>query len=963
MKSLITSPNQRRGLAAMLSLILATAQGFASEAVLGANDHTLVPDPALVSTVASNGLRIHALANTRPEGNVTVLLRIPHGAGSDPGERAGLAHLTEHLFFRNRAGDSSQSIAEKLRSIGLQDGSGMNAHTTPTYTQIEFHFQADDADKLADVFKVLRQALSGWVVTADDFAREVKIVQQEIRTREEPGLALARETHAVLFADTPHERVDAAGCIRSVANILPDDVAAFFKWAYEPGNILLVIVGDIDAGLAAEAANLHLGVVPAGIQSPLAFVDDAPTVPYESSRETILQSPTKSGAEIVIAWPFTARALVTAADVRSRLVEAIATRSIDNRMRALQDDSPQVLLANAGVQNEVPGLRFLAGLAIDDNWQRLLKILVSALPPNGEVSNSEIDTAIRQIQSQIEAPLEAADTTELANILIKNLSDGSVPVSDADMQSLLVALLPTISPAEVKAEIAQFAKLETARYVVTLPKETAVESEAVGEVVALALESSAQADRSNTPNLSSQEFEPTEIPKAAEGMVLEFDSVALADKMLWTGSTSAGVAVAWMTDPKITNDRFYLRLTFVGGKQSESATTQGALSLLAFHLARGGRAIADSTNFDAWLEKHQIAFRVEAETDVLALMLDGPESALPSALQLLYHLLSSNELPSDQTVRRWAAFEHMLNANRFADPSKIVAARLRSLLFPKDISAREISSEQLSAIDGKESGAVWNKLRRDAGARLAIVTGELNRPEEMLRHAVGALSALRTRAGAEEALVKSQPQSPNTTHVDSVDNPIANQVLEGASNSEVRVVFATPASEDPLDRAAAEIRAELFCLRLKQELREDLGLSYEQRARLTPSQIDPATWFLVVSVSCKPSTAEEVKKRIKALAENLDHSYLVSMDEWNIAYQAWKTGTNRRLDNPRAWVSELSKPTFKPDWIEFTLHASADSDTTSARVRERFDQIADLTPQLRLAVAFHPRKPAVRHEL
>jgi len=64
------------------------------------NPYGLTPDPAFHFLRLKTGLRIVLIPNATPPREVTVAMRVLAGALDEPEDKAGLAHLLEHLAFQ-----------------------------------------------------------------------------------------------------------------------------------------------------------------------------------------------------------------------------------------------------------------------------------------------------------------------------------------------------------------------------------------------------------------------------------------------------------------------------------------------------------------------------------------------------------------------------------------------------------------------------------------------------------------------------------------------------------------------------------------------------------------------------------------------------------------------------------------------------------------------------------------------
>src|SRR3989344_2512089 len=120
---------------ATLALALSAVRPAVAE-----NGHDVIPqDPALQIHQLDNGMRVWIRPNANPPGRVYLWLRIATGSLNETESERGLAHLLEHMAFRNSANFPNGTMFTRFEEIGLRPGAHQNAftgheHTTYTLT-------------------------------------------------------------------------------------------------------------------------------------------------------------------------------------------------------------------------------------------------------------------------------------------------------------------------------------------------------------------------------------------------------------------------------------------------------------------------------------------------------------------------------------------------------------------------------------------------------------------------------------------------------------------------------------------------------------------------------------------------------------------------------------------------------------------------------------------------------------
>ncbi|WP_394838150.1 insulinase family protein [Pendulispora rubella] len=281
--------------------------------------------------VFPSGLRVVAERDaTSPV--VGLFLVVDGGSASDPMGKEGLAHVVEHLSFRSRpfARSSFRRLLERAYAAEW------NANTTMDATLYE---EFGPASALSELLRLegMRMLAPVANLMPEMLADELRVVRDELAARNETGFSgdvLASLQRAVFPPGHPYAR-PSLGTVASLASIQASDVSGFIKAHYQPANMTLVIVGDID--LATVDRTLE-GVLPAellhrpglGRRMPVpAPVPEPPAPPPTRLSRTVGRV---AHPEIWIAW-----SLPRAVDRDIQLVQMLKEEA-DTRLWDGEDD-------------------------------------------------------------------------------------------------------------------------------------------------------------------------------------------------------------------------------------------------------------------------------------------------------------------------------------------------------------------------------------------------------------------------------------------------------------------------------------------------------------------------------------------------------------------------------------------------------------------------------------------------
>jgi zinc protease len=219
-------------------------------------------------------------------------------AGSDqnPLDRPGLASFTADLLDEGTTTRSSLQIAEELEGLGA----GLSAGSSMDISSLSLRTLTPSADAafavLSDV--VQHPAFAPEEIERARASRQTLLVQQ----RQNPT-AIAQRTlvEALYGAKHPYGFIE-LGTAASLKDISREDLLAFWKAGYTPGNAALVVAGDLTLAQLRPLAEKHFGkwqggakkgAIPAGNQATTGrtLVVDMGTAPQTALRVGMVGAP------------------------------------------------------------------------------------------------------------------------------------------------------------------------------------------------------------------------------------------------------------------------------------------------------------------------------------------------------------------------------------------------------------------------------------------------------------------------------------------------------------------------------------------------------------------------------------------------------------------------------------------------------------------------------------------------
>lgn len=217
-----------------------------------------------------NGLRVI----TAPMDGVksaTVMLMVGAGARYETWDVNGVAHFSEHMFFK---GTTKRPSALDISSVIDGIGGDFNAFTSKEYTGYYVKAASNHTDLSLDV---LSDMLLNSKFEHGEIDRERGVILEEMRMyMDMPTRYIGNVYDSLLFGDHPLGW-DVVGHTESINNLSQSGFREYLSKFYSPKSMILGIAGEITPQRALELGEKYLG--------SLNTQTDNKFVPYQSAQE------------------------------------------------------------------------------------------------------------------------------------------------------------------------------------------------------------------------------------------------------------------------------------------------------------------------------------------------------------------------------------------------------------------------------------------------------------------------------------------------------------------------------------------------------------------------------------------------------------------------------------------------------------------------------------------------------
>jgi len=236
------------------ALLLALAFCAAFAAVAGGATPPDGGGPLLEKYQLPNGLTVVIRPNPSSP-VVAVQAWVKSGSTTEPEARAGMSHILEHMAFKGTERRGPGEIAREVESVGGE----INAYTS--FDQTVYHITISGR-YLENALDILADTLGKSVFDSGELSRELEVILEEVRMNEDnPGRVVSKALFREAYAVHPYGR-PVIGFADTIRKTTRDDLVSYFRTYYVPGNMVLVIAGNVDPKTSRPLVEKTFGKLP-----------------------------------------------------------------------------------------------------------------------------------------------------------------------------------------------------------------------------------------------------------------------------------------------------------------------------------------------------------------------------------------------------------------------------------------------------------------------------------------------------------------------------------------------------------------------------------------------------------------------------------------------------------------------------------------------------------------------------
>jgi len=896
--------NACRSLFTLFAAVLVSA---APAQRVGAPDHTdrgpdperpLPVDERLVTGELDNGLEYIIREHANPPGKIGVWLHIDTGSLNETDEQRGLAHYLEHMAFNGSENFPPGEVVKYFESIGLTFGRDQNAFTSFDQTAYQLYLPDTERETLAGGLLFFGDVAARLLLNEEDIDEERGIIFEELRTGRGVQQRLRDQWLERLAPGSLIGVRLPIGTEETIAGLERQDFLDYYNTWYVPGNMTVLVVGDMDPAMAEEEIRKAFGSLP---EAPDPENVNAGVEPYTSRRAIVAHDPELTQASVGMMFVDEAEpAVTTVGGLRRELVRQLAIESFNRRLAGKVDEGEARMLGGgAFAQNLFDAMRFAQATAASqvDGWQEALEDLVVEVR-RAELHGfnaQELETARESMLAQLEQLAEQEPTLP-ARVILSQLAQSvaaeETHSSPEQVLELARRLLVSIRAGEVSRAFEDLFDTSAVTFLAQLPSGEDVPEES--EVLTMA---TAFAERAPEPDEEEQLAESL-LDEAPGGGAIERTSTHEA-----SGVTTAVLGNGVIVHHKRMEQRenfAEVRITVLGGQIEETAENRGVTQAAAQAWVRPATSTLSGKQIRQLMAGRKMQSSASVQDDFIQLTMTGAPEDLETGFQLAYRLFTDPRLetvPFEQW--RTSTIQSIEAARR--DPIRSMQMIMADTMYPEsEPRARALTVEQIGGLTMNEAQAWLDRLIRTAPVEVSIVgdvdretalglaktyLGSIDDRERMTSDWLGDLSAIAPPSTDRRATVEIETQTP------------AAGVIAG---------FMGPDAADLRDTRLMQLASRTLSSRLIEKVREEDRLVYSIQAQVIPAEAYPGYGLMMAGSATDPAKAEALADRVGEIFAAFAESGPTDEELETAKKQVAKT-LSEAFEQPSFWAMQLSQ--------------------------------------------------------
>jgi len=880
-------------------LLLLTADGVAraQQAPSPDTEEALPTDPAVRTGTLDNGMRYYIRQNDEPEDRLQLRLALNAGSILETDAQRGLAHFLEHMLFNGTENFEEQKLIDFLERTGMEFGPDVNAYTSFDETVYKLRVPTDSMDLVETSFTVLRDWASRATLGEEEIDKERGVVIEEWRQSQETAQGrMQDDIVSTLFSGSRYADRLPIGDTSVVKNAPYSEVRDYYRTWYRPDLMAIVAVGDMDPDTLEAMIRDRFADFESPEDPKERKTFDVPA--HEDTKYAVVTDPEYPVSTVATIFKTDAEPVQTREDFRRMLKERLFFSMLNARLseKAQTGDVPFVgagafnfslarPMKGYGLQAQVPEDSVVAGT-------EALLTEATRIRQHG-FTDTELIRQKRDLLRSYETSYrerENIPSQSLAQQYVQLFLTGeAVPGIETEYE-LAQEILPTINVSDVNAVTSTIVADRNRAVLVQMPEKDGLEAPSTDTLAAVL-------DRVRNKEVEPYEDEMSDVPLMAN--VPEPAGVQSTERIDTLGTTvwtlENGVTVVHKpTDFK--DDEVRFTATSPGGTSTIDDEAYRSMRFAPNVVRQSGVGPFNNTTLNKYLQGKTVSVNP---------YISGREegmngSASPDDLETLFQLIHLYATEPRVDANALQSFQQQVVArlkNRSATPTAALQDTLVSKVYGNHPRVLPPTVEEVESLDGEALLDFYRTRFADASDFTFTFAGNVS-VDSLAQYAQSYLGTLPTTDRADEVQAVT-PAPPNDV--------VEAEVRAGqGQRSIVILTYNGDVEYTRENRHALTTLKDVLSIKLREELRENRGGTYNVGVRDNTSGPPYNRYSFTVSFVCDPDRAADLLAAAKAEIDSVRTGGVTADDVAKVQEQQ-RRSRETAMESNGFWVSALDQ--------------------------------------------------------
>ncbi|MBW2738867.1 MAG: insulinase family protein [Deltaproteobacteria bacterium] len=822
----------------------------------------LLPDPALFFGKLPNGFRYVLMKNANPKDRVSLHLNVQVGSIHETDKQQGISHFLEHMLFCGSKHFKPGELVKYFQSIGMQFGNDANAHTGFYETVYDMLLPEGNKKNLENGLTVMKDFAESALLLQSEIDRERKVILAEKRTRDSASYRTVVSVMKFLLPETRISKRFPIGEEEVIKNADHNLLKDYYDTWYKPDNMILVMAGDFDQKQATKLIEKRFSTLYAK-----ASIQPRPDIGQIKHKgiKAFYHFEKETGKTTVTIEVINKKTIQpdSVAFQKKQLVKNIANQIVRNRLDKIvsKTTSPFTLASvSSGISFYQVEFSEISAETSPENWEKSLSLLEKTLRKSLKYGfvKSELEIVKKDFLSMLDNAVKKTPTRNsrmLAGIVINDLNNERVTMSPEQKKNLLVPVINSITLKNVHDAFKDAWSSEHRLIMVTGNAEITANNNAPENIICEVF------DRSSKVKVSRpSEIKPAVFPYLAEpekkGKII--NRTEIPDLGIVQIDFDNGIRLN-LKQTDFEADEVLVNLSFGFGRSAEPANMAGLAELSKEVINESGLGPLKKDELKRAMAGKNTNVIFGFDEDCFFFKGTTVAEEVPLLFQLIYaHVVDqayrqeAYSLSMERFKQQYRKLSSSIDGAMVLSGKRFLAGGDSRFGFPPSELFKNLTLEQVRSW-------IETPLKQD---KLEIsVVGDFDM-DSLIETAAEYFGALPSRFDLQKNKISNAPEFPTAQLFEII---VPTKIQKGL----VIVAYPTEDLWDISRTRRLSILADIFSNRLRETIREKLGVAYSPIAYNQPGKAYPGYGVFQAFVHVDPDDSDLIVSEIKEIASDL----------------------------------------------------------------------------------------------